>query len=159
VTKSTGKRIVSKHGAPVKERLMLHTDKLSSACWLWTGAKDKRGYGKINIAGRYVQTHRAAWAEFNGDPGLRFVCHHCDIPACLNPEHLFLGTQQDNMSDMTAKDRQSKGNALPQTKLTEELVRTIRSTKISCRIWASATGTTPMAISKVRTRKTWKHVS
>jgi hypothetical protein len=140
------------------ERLMLHTDKSSSECWLWTGAKDKRGYGKINIAGRYVQTHRAAWAEFKGDPGSLYVCHHCDTPACLNPEHLFLGTHLDNMSDMVQKDRHSKGPSLPQAKLTEELVRIIRATKISCRMWASAAGTTPMAIWKVRTGKTWKHI-
>lgn len=137
---------------------MLHVDKLSSDCWLWTGAKDKKGYGKINIAGRYVQTHRASWMEFKGDPGLRFVCHSCDTPACINPEHLFLGSQQDNMDDMVQKNRQGKGALLRQAKLTEELVRTIRATQISCGMWATATGTTPMAIWKARHGKTWKHI-
>lgn len=158
VTKSTGKRIVSKHGSSLKDRLMLHTDTTSSQCWLWTGAKDKRGYGKINVAGRYVQTHRASWAEFKGDPGSRFVCHHCDTPACINPEHLFLGSAQDNSDDMVQKDRQAKGPAMPHTKLTEDLVRLIRADKKSCRSWAAEAGTTPMAIWNARNRKTWKHI-
>lgn len=158
MTKSTGKRIVSKRGASVKDRLMLHTNKSPSGCWLWTGAKDKRGYGKINIEGRYVQTHRASWAEFKGDPGQLFVCHHCDTPACLNPEHLFLGSHTDNMEDMTTKQRQKRGTEKTQAKLTEELVRTIRATQISCRIWAAATGATPMAVWNARNGKTWKHV-
>lgn len=158
MTKSTGKRIVSKHGASVKDRLMLHTDKSSGECWKWTGAKDKKGYGKINIAGRYVQTHRAAWAEFKGDPGSLFVCHHCDTPACINPEHLFLGAHQDNMDDMMAKKRQSKGAEMPQTKLTENLVRMIRADTKSCRLWATETGTSPMAVWNARHGKTWKHI-
>jgi hypothetical protein len=96
--------------------------------------------------------------EFKGDPGPYFVCHHCDTPACLNPEHLFLGAHQDNMDDMVAKKRQIKGADKPESKLTDELVRMIRATQISCQKWATATGTTPMAIWNARTGKTWKHV-
>lgn len=158
MTKSTGKRIVSKRGASLKDRLMLHTDRISSSCWLWMGAKDLKGYGKINVAGKYVQTHRASWAEFRGDPGSRFVCHHCDTPACINPDHLIIGTQQDNATDMVLKDRQAKGPLMPQAKLTEDLVRQIRSDSKSCRRWAIETGTTPMAIWNARNHKTWKHI-
>lgn len=142
----------------MKERLMLHTDTTSGSCWLWRGAKDRKGYGKINIAGRYVQTHRASWMEFKGDPGPYFVCHHCDIPACLNPEHLFLGSQMDNMADMTAKKRQSKGTEMPQAKLTEDLVRLIRAGTKSCRLWGIELGISPMAVWNARHGKTWKHV-
>lgn len=89
------------------DRFMRKVDlSTASGCWLWTGATSPGGYGKFYLAGRAVGAHRAAWMLMRGEipPGMQ-VCHHCDVPGCVNPNHLFIGTQKDNMRDMDAKGR------------------------------------------------------
>lgn len=80
-----------------------------SACWLWTGGKFKSGYGSIGRGGRgtgCARAHRVSYELNVGPipPGLH-VLHMCDTPACVNPRHLWVGTQQDNMADRKAKGR------------------------------------------------------
>lgn len=78
----------------------------SSGCWLWTGDKAKKGYGRLKIEGKRVYAHRAMWEEKVGAiPAGQLVCHTCDNPSCVRPDHLFLGTQFDNMGDASAKGR------------------------------------------------------
>lgn len=79
----------------------------SDKCWDWLGCKNKQGYGKIGIGpSECVNAHRVSWVIHNGQiPDDMFVCHKCDNPSCTNPEHLFLGTRQDNINDMMIKKR------------------------------------------------------
>jgi hypothetical protein len=102
---------------PLAERFWTKVDKTSSqfGCWLWTGALNRSGYGKIGDQGRTLQTHRVAWELINGQiPDGLFVCHDCDrfYPVgdtfhrrCVRPDHLFLGTDGDNTRDCLTKDR------------------------------------------------------
>ncbi len=89
-------------------------------CWLWTGARYPRGYGNFNVHGRGRPAHRVAWELTHGPiPDGRLVCHACDNPGCVRPDHLFLGTQSDNMCDMAAKGRHAypRGEDHPQARL------------------------------------------
>jgi len=79
----------------------------TDTCWLWTGSVTKSGgYGQLSIHNRPVRAHRFAYELIVGPipEGLR-VCHHCDVPRCVRPDHLFLGTAKDNTRDMMAKKR------------------------------------------------------
>lgn len=78
----------------------------SNGCWEWVGHRLKKGYGQMRCGKKLVLAHRASWAAFKGEiPVGLFVLHKCDNPSCCNPEHLFLGTNADNMNDMVAKGR------------------------------------------------------
>ncbi len=75
-----------------------------TGCLLWTGCRSTNGYGLVGYAGQRLQAHRAAWIAVHGaiTPGL-LVCHRCDVRTCIDPAHLFLGTQKENMADKVAK--------------------------------------------------------
>lgn len=99
------------------------------ACHLWTGgAKLNGGYGSIGVGGRMARAHRVAWELANGPvpPGM-CVCHRCDVPACVNVAHLFLGTHAENAADRNAKGRQAKGDGHPSRTRPEALARGDRS--------------------------------
>lgn len=77
-------------------------------CWLWTGSRDGKGYGLFHVAGgQERRAHRFAWTvSHSAIPHGMHVCHHCDTPSCVNPKHLFIGTNADNVRDKVAKSRQ-----------------------------------------------------
>ena len=85
-----------------------------NGCRIWTGATDQDGYGLVSIGGRLYRAHRVSYANSHGtDPGDKFVCHRCDNPPCINPAHLWLGSNADNLRDMARKGRHPgfpKGN-------------------------------------------------
>ena len=79
---------------------------VSSGCWLWFGIVNKKGYGKFRLSGKFVGAHRAAYELFKGEiPSGKWVLHTCDVPNCVNPEHLYTGTQSDNERDKVSRGR------------------------------------------------------
>jgi hypothetical protein len=105
--------------------------KKTRKCWLWTGCTSDFGHGTIRVQGRLYRAHRVSWEIANGDisEGL-CVLHRCDVPACVRPEHLFLGTKADNTADMMQKNRgryvTHRGEAVGTAKLTRSQVADIR---------------------------------
>ncbi len=154
---------------PLADRLWERVDKTES-CWVWTGAGVPKGYGHLSIGGHQgdmVYAHRASWEiHFGPIPEGLFVCHHCDNPRCVRPDHLFLGTPADNIDDMVRKGRQ-RGTSLSgerhnRARLTENDVRQIRRAYASGQEGVSELarkfGVGISTIRHVVKRETWQHV-
>lgn len=147
----------------------LHRVQEDNGCLLWTGHKDKTGYGRCMavFARRIHFAHRMSWYLAHGPFDLRMrVLHKCDRPSCVNPDHLFLGTQADNVADMVAKGRQRTvpkfGEDNHLSKLTENQIREIRRMKAdgvcSQAEIARRFGVSPMTISRAVRGESWSHL-
>lgn len=142
--------------------LLAHVAVQGDGCWHFTGytPASRGGYGEFDFkSGKRMLAHRAAYLLLKGDdPGKQLVCHRCDVPRCVNPDHLFLGSIQDNMDDRNAKGRQARGERNGPAKLTEEQVRAIRADQRLHREIAADYGVADHTISAIKNRKTWKHI-
>lgn len=102
----------------------------NSGCFIWTAAVDGHGYGAVSFGGTMRLAHRVYWMLTKGEiPDGMFLLHKCDNPLCINPDHLFPGTQKDNMRDKVAKGRSVRGEKIPSAKLTAEGVLAILADK------------------------------
>lgn len=144
--------------------LFLQKVQIGTSCWEWIGGRGAGGrYGVVGVRGKPWLAHRLSWLLFRGeDPGDMCVCHKCDNTFCVNPDHLFLGSQKDNVEDMENKQRAKHpfGAAHGRAKLTEEIVLKIRSLypARSQRSLAKEFGVNKTSIKSIVTRTGWKHI-
>lgn len=138
--------------------------RVTPGCWLWT-ACTRRGYGAFQVNRTTTRgAHRVAYELYIGpiDVGL-MVCHRCDNPLCVNPDHLFAGTPLDNMLDMATKGRRVtapgvRGEANAQSKLTEGQVRQIFADCRSSRVIAAEYGIGKTVVNNIKSKSKWGHL-
>lgn len=137
-----------------------------SGCLIWTGETVPFGYGRIRrkVDGVWRQTmaHRLAWEERHGSiPEGMFICHRCDVAACVNVDHLFMGTHADNMADMVRKGRSPRRPGelnCGGVKLTEEKVLALRADGRPYRVLAVEYGVSVKTVGRIKRREKWKHL-
>lgn len=148
--------------ASIRDRFEKKVDR-SGACHLWTASVGTAGYGQIGIQGRPRGAHVVAWELERGPvpPGC-CVCHRCDVKLCVRFDHLFLGTQAENLDDMAQKGRRvegdHRGTLNGRAKLTDARVRAIRGSRLSTLELAEKHKISPSSVRNVRAGKTWRHV-
>ena len=168
----------TKDGRRIHERMSVDEQ---TGCWLWHGAKTKRGYGVAGFNGRMRLVHREVWrisvAEIQNG---KFLCHTCDNPQCINPAHCYVGTHKDNMRDMVSRGRHwamqqperarrvfsengkrntwMKGERNHKAKLTEQQAKEIKGDKRPTKILMAEYGVGRTTIQGIRSGRRWKHV-
>jgi len=146
-----------------KERIDNKVERIpEGGCWVWMGTTTVRGYGQIISNNRKHYAHRASYEAFIGEiPKDMHVCHACDNVYCVNPAHLFLGTQKQNLEDMARKGRSTKGERNPMSKLNKEDVKDIKylfSTGLSDSEISIEFSVCRQTINNIRNGKVWKNV-
>lgn len=131
-----------------------------NGCWIWTRSiSPTTGYGQIMFQYKGYNAHRVVWEIFNGPiPNGICVLHSCDVRACANPSHLFLGTKGENNTDRANKKRGIYGENQWNSKINEEIVKEIRESELSSRVLAKKYGVCPTLIKNVRHYRIWKWV-
>ena len=148
-----------------------------SGCLNWMASRNKKGYGQFAVGRKPFLSHRVAFLlHYETDPGGLQVLHRCDNPSCVNPDHLWLGTNEDNVRDRESKcrnnpqrgdkngarihpERMPRGNNHGMSKVTAAEVIIIRGDARTLTSIAADYGVTPSLISQIKRRKTWRHVA
>lgn len=140
----------------------------SEGCWIWAGSKYRNGYGRVG-AGRkgqgHLLAHRVSWTlHFGPIPSGLCVCHHCDNPPCVRPDHLFLGSVRDNAADRDAKGRwhTTVGEARTTAKLSDDRVRELRRRRDDGQTMqnlATEFGVSYSTVNAIVHRRKWAHVT
>lgn len=157
------------HGKTTLERFeALYVGEPNCGCWLWMGSSLPKGYGMFWDGERHVRANRASWRLFRGEiPGGAHVLHKCDVPACVNPGHLFLGSHQENIDDREAKGRNKlppprteglSGEANGRAKLTRDQVEQIRADSRPSRELGRIYGVSKTQIQVIRNGRGWSDV-
>lgn len=135
------------------------------SCWIWVGTTDIRGYGLIVVHPGIYKAHRLSWTAYHGPiPEGKYVCHTCDNRSCVNPDHLFIGSQADNMADMVKKGRAGRlaGEKNGRSRLTEDQAREIlrlRKEGVSLRRVATMFGIGKTTVRHITNGTTWGYLN
>jgi len=164
-----------RRGYSREKRILTMIQRQPNGCWNWTGltCKDRKvntrrfmGYGILKFKSKRYLAHRFSWETFRGIiPEGKMVCHGCDNPRCVNPDHLFIGTAKTNMGDCVSKKRHVFGNRTSKAKLTEDAVRDILANhkpydrKFSCGAFAKKYNVSESCVYGVVNRTRWTHIS
>ena len=137
-----------------------------SGCWIWMGGLHNDGYGRFSASfkGPRILAHRYAFERKHGEiPARMLICHRCDVPACVNPDHLFLGTVIDNNRDRSLKQRSARGEKSGKAKLTADQVLEIRAAAVKRNggIYdlARKFSVSHYTIRDIRRGRNWEHLS
>lgn len=135
-----------------------------AGCWIWAGTLNNYGYGSIPLGrrGANVGAHRIAWSLKNGQiPRGMFICHKCDTPACVNPDHLFLGTHAENMEDMRNKRRfrKAEGELNTRCKLRGDQVMEIFESSLKPKDLADIYGVSKATVYAIKNGDRWSHLT
>lgn len=136
----------------------------SGGCWEWVGPKNGRGYGQFYFEGRLTRAHRTSYRMHIGPiPDGMVVCHRCDNPSCVNPAHLFIGSQKDNVVDCVKKGRRAdkRGENNGHATITTEQALTIKqlwASGLSCLQIAKVMGVSRNLANSICHGRSWKHI-
>lgn len=151
----------------IRNKLLKNIKVKTGGCWEWAKYRNAKGYGSVWYKGSMRLAHRVSYETFNGEiPDKLFVLHKCDNPSCINPGHLFLGTNQDNMDDKMEKGRHKVGNLKGSehgaSKLTDSNVRIIKAllakTGMVQHNIATFFGVSDATISFIKSGNRWRHL-
>ena len=148
-------------GLTVSERLDFYSiPEPNTGCWIWVGSLWSSGYGTMTVNQISKAAHRWRWEICYGEiPKGMDVCHKCDVRLCTNPEHLFLGTRQDNMQDAIRKGRFSLGESHKSAKLTEQQVMEILPDVRAYNVIARDYEVSRQTIGAIKNGINWKHIT
>lgn len=159
--------ICKNSNASSEDQFWAKVERMEEACWLWRGFINQNGYGVAGYKRRNFLAHRLSWILTYGEiPEGLYVCHKCDTPACVRPDHLFVGSQLENMRDMHSKGRHksgfkkgmNRGEKNGQAKLSAEMVAQIRqrlATGDKPGVIAADFGVSRRCISAIKTGLSW----
>lgn len=155
--KKTGRFVAQ----PLEDRFWEKVDKKPDGCWNWKGYTDNgKAYGRLRLGKENKIATHVSWFIHTGKWPNKYMCHKCDNPPCVNPEHLFEGTHWDNMEDKVKKGRQKRGQDIPNAILNDGKVKIVKSLLkyLTPRMVEEVTGVSYWSIIKIKNNKQWKHV-
>lgn len=143
----------------LKEIISNYSRETNEGCWEWR-MRCRANYGQLKWKGKDQNAHRLSWEAHKGEiPVGKSVCHKCDNPPCVNPEHLFLGTHAENMADKKNKGRVPKGPSHSSAKLSDKDIPLIRADTDSTRKIGAKYGVSSTVVSQIKRRVLWAHVA
>lgn len=144
----------------LKRRLLAKYRADNNGCWIWTGSTAHYGHGIISVHGKHALAHRISWTLHHGPiPDGVMICHKCDVPACINPDHLYVGNAKTNSADMVSRNRIARGETSGTAKLTAKQVIAIRKDDRTRSDIAADFGVSTTMVNNIKSGKAWRHLA